>query len=103
MCDGKGVNQYTGAVEDDTNDDLDLAQEVGDDPIHDKDKLPEDRFHQADIVSQHMIDTREKQRLEKVRISFSTSFVGQHVSNSKSALACTACQRRGAEWVSLEL
>ncbi|CAM9209313.1 unnamed protein product [Laminaria digitata] len=37
-----------------------------DEPIQDRDELPEDRFHQADISSQVMIDTREKQRMEKI-------------------------------------
>ena len=67
-----GVNQYTGAVEGDgTSDNVDLidgmqGDPVQEEPIQDRDELPEDRFHQADIVSQHMIDTREKQRMEKV-------------------------------------
>lgn len=64
---GAGVNQYTGAVEDDPGDTIDLLDGLQDEPIQDRDELPEDRFHQADIVSQHMIDTREKQRTEKVR------------------------------------
>ena len=64
---GSGVNQYTGAVEDDGRDNTDLLDGLQDEPIHECDELPEDRFHQADIVSQHMIDTREKQRMEKVR------------------------------------
>eukprot|EP00904_Undaria_pinnatifida_P013093 jgi/Undpi1/8914/HiC_scaffold_25.g11375.m1 len=68
----EGVNQYTGAVEGDgTSDNVDLMDGVQGDPVHeepiqDRDELPEDRFHQADIVSQHMIDTREKQRMEKI-------------------------------------
>lgn len=61
------MNQYTGAVEDDGRDNTDLLDGLQDEPIHECDELPEDRFHQADIVSQHMIDTREKQRMEKVR------------------------------------
>lgn len=60
------MNQYTGAVEDDPSDNIDLLDGLQDEPIQDRDELPEDRFHQADIVSQHMIDTREKQRMEKV-------------------------------------
>lgn len=68
-----GVNQYTGAVEDDdTSDNVDRldgmqGEPIQEEPIQARDELPEDRFHQADIVSQHMIDTREKQRMEKVR------------------------------------
>lgn len=80
------MNQYTGAAEgDDASKDLDaLGQEQGrphapaaaaegaaggegqdDAPIGEEDVLPEERFHRADIVSQQMIDTREKQRKEK--------------------------------------
>ncbi len=82
-----GVNKYTGIEEEDhaSNDhDLDLVgQGTGtgldpnqdrnedegvdeDAPIAEGDCLPEELFHRADIVSQHMIDTREKQRKEKV-------------------------------------
>ena len=73
------MNQYTGAAEgDDASKDLDLVgQDQGhphatatgdgeqDAPIGEEDVLPEERFHRADMVSQQMIDTREKQRKEK--------------------------------------
>ncbi|CAM9583386.1 unnamed protein product [Ascophyllum nodosum] len=38
-------------------------------PICEGDELPEDEFHKADIVSQHVIDTRERQRREKIQYS----------------------------------
>lgn len=71
------MNQYTGAPEeDDASNDHDTLGQVHDqngrkDPVQDypiaeEDNLPEERFHRADIVSQHMIDTRERQRKEKV-------------------------------------
>lgn len=37
-----------------------------DTPYREGDSLPEDRFHKADIISQHAIDTRQHQRREKV-------------------------------------
>lgn len=79
-----GVNQYTGAPEgDDASNDHDVLGHGQDqdgidiqDPDQDQnqecpvgeeeDVLPEERFHRADVISQHMIDTREKQRQEKV-------------------------------------
>ncbi|CAN0353993.1 unnamed protein product, partial [Ectocarpus sp. 8 AP-2014] len=69
-----GVNQYTGAAEGDdadSNHDLlpegvDRNQEKQEEPIGEGESLPEERFHRADIVSQHMIDTREQQRKEKI-------------------------------------
>lgn len=46
--------------------DRDQGQDRGHDaPIGEDDVLPEERFHRADIVSQQMMDTREKQRKEK--------------------------------------
>lgn len=71
-----GVNQYTGTAEGGEADDCDLlvpAAEEG--PIRDGEELPEERFHRADIISQHMVDTREKQRKEKVQELFSQSVV----------------------------
>ncbi|CAM9412778.1 unnamed protein product [Ectocarpus sp. 12 AP-2014] len=68
-----GVNQYTGAAEgDDADNNHDLLPEGVDrnqreeEPIGEGESLPEERFHRADIVSQHMIDTREQQRKEKI-------------------------------------
>lgn len=71
-----GVNQYTGAAEGDDADNnhdllpegVDRNQEEEEGPIGEGESLPEERFHRADIVSQHMIDTREQQRKEKVRL-----------------------------------
>jgi hypothetical protein len=40
--------------------------------------LPEDKFHQHDIVSQHMIDSREQQRQEKVRYCYINACVIQY-------------------------
>lgn len=37
-----------------------------DTPYREGDSLPEDRFHKADIISQHAIETRQHQRREKV-------------------------------------
>lgn len=82
--DRPGVNQYTGAAEgDDASNDHDLLGQGQDHngiedqdqdcPIAEEDSLPEERFHRADIVSQHMIDTREKQRQEKVSTNASIS------------------------------
>lgn len=81
--DQPGVNQYTGEPEgDDASNEHDLIGQGQDQngivnqdkdqdkdqdcPIGEEDNLPEERFHRADVVSQHMIDTREKQRQEKV-------------------------------------
>ena len=79
-CEQSGVNKYTGiAEEDDAGNDHDLdllgkgtgqdqdTHDREDAPIAEGHCLPEERFHRADIVSQHMIDTREQQRKEKVR------------------------------------
>lgn len=73
------MNQYTGEEEggdqDSTHDLLGHGQDqfqgqLGgkgqEEPIGEEDNLPEERFHRADIVSQDMIDTRERQRKEKV-------------------------------------
>ncbi|CAM9230130.1 unnamed protein product [Scytosiphon promiscuus] len=77
----KGVNQYTGVAEEEGGDhdstydrlgkDQDCFQDQAKDknqqlPVGEGDDLPEERFHRADIVSQHMIDTRERQRKEKI-------------------------------------
>ncbi|CAB1107569.1 unnamed protein product [Ectocarpus sp. CCAP 1310/34] len=58
-----GVNQYTGAAEgDDADNNHDVLPEGVDrkqeEPIGEGESLPEERFHRADIVSQHMIETR---------------------------------------------
>lgn len=60
------MNHYTGASEGDTDENYDTLNTHEDGPIQEEDRLPEERFHQADIASQHMIDTREQQRKEKV-------------------------------------
>lgn len=65
------MNQYTGTVEDGGNDNCDLLRHLEEEPIREGEQLPEERFHKADTVSQHMIDSREKQRQEKVGGCFS--------------------------------
>lgn len=57
-----GVNKYTGLPEGD-HDELPADER----PIQMDEQLPEERFHHADMVSQHMIEAREKERQEKVR------------------------------------
>lgn len=58
-----GVDQYTGIPLEQED-----RQSTMDGPIGESDLLPEERFHRADMISQHMIDTRERQRQEKVLI-----------------------------------
>lgn len=60
--DRAGVDQYTGAPLGERDD----GQANLDGPIRESDLLPEERFHRADLISRHMIDTREKQRKDKV-------------------------------------
>lgn len=61
LPDALGVDQYTGAPDGSEDGEPNL-----DGPIRESESLPEDRFHRADMVSQHMIDAREKQRKDKV-------------------------------------
>lgn len=61
-----GVDPYTGTPEEEDEGENGMHATPMEAPIGEDDRLPEERFHQADMVSQHMIDTREKQRKEKV-------------------------------------
>ncbi|CAM9487690.1 unnamed protein product [Chrysoparadoxa australica] len=58
----KGANKYTGEAEEDS---AGIPGESNG-PITEDDVLPEYKFHQKDIVSQHLIETRERERLAKI-------------------------------------
>lgn len=60
-----GVNPYTGLPE--SSEARGTPSSWGEDPVREDEELPEDRFHQGDMVSRHMIDSREQQRKEKVK------------------------------------
>lgn len=67
MLDIVGINQYTGTADGNGGDGCRISDDGIKGPFEEEEMFPEERFHRADVVSQHMIDRREEQRNEKVR------------------------------------